>query len=179
MKVTVYVGTTLDGYLARPDGGIDFLLDDPPGPAEDYGFAAFFASVDVLVMGRRSFEKVLEFPEWPYGAKRIVVLTHRPLDLAPSRERGGRVEVMSGMPQDVVAALAKDGATHLYVDGGETARSFLREGLVDRIVLTRLPLLIGEGIPLFGPLGRDVRLKHVATRTFPNGFVQSEYEVLH
>lgn len=178
MTVTVYVGTSLDGFIARPDGGIDFLLDDPPGPAEDFGFAAFFATVDALVMGRASFEKVLEFPEWPYGDKRVVVLTHRPLDLAPARARGGRVETMEGAPADIVARLTSQGARHLYVDGGATAQAFLRDGQVDRIVLTRLPRLIGVGIPIFGPLRADVRLRHVQTRSWPNGFVQSEYEVL-
>lgn len=177
MTVTVYVGTTLDGFIARPDGGIDFLLDDPPGPEEDFGFAAFFATVDALVMGRRSFEKVLEFPEWPYGEKRVVVLTHRPLDLAAARARGARVETMAGVPKDIVARLAAEGARRLYVDGGQTAQAFLRDGFVDRIVLTRLPLLIGQGLPIFGPLPGDVRLRHIATRSWPNGFVQSEYEV--
>lgn len=129
-------------------------------------------------MGRNSFEKVMGFDAWPYGDKRVVVLTHRALDLAPARARGGRVETMQGDPKDIVERLAAEGARHLYVDGGATAQAFLRDGCVDRIVLTRLPLLIGQGIPIFGPLRADVRLRHVATRSWPNGFVQSEYEVV-
>jgi len=113
---------------------------------------------------------------WPYGKRRVVVLSSRPLDL--SAVRGGVVEQLGGPPEEIAAKLAASGARHLYVDGGETIQRFLRAGLVDRLVITRVPVLIGEGVPLFGSLPRDVRLRHVATRSFPSGLVQSEYTVV-
>jgi dihydrofolate reductase len=126
-------------------------------------------------MGRRTFEKVLTFGEWPYGDKRVVVLSSRALDLCAVR---GPVEQMGGPPQEIVERLAASGAKHLYVDGGLTIQRFLRDGLISRLVVTRVPVLIGEGIPLFGSLPQDVKLLHKATRSYASGLVQSEYEVI-
>lgn len=169
---TVFVGISVDGFIARRDGGLDFLPAEP----EDHGYDELMASVDALVMGRATFETVLGFGgDWPYGDKRVVVLSSRPLDL--SAVRGGRVEQMGGEPAEIVARLEATGARNLYLDGGLTVQRFLRAGLVDRLVLTRVPVLIGEGLPLFGPLAHDVRLRHVATRSFPSGLVQTEYAV--
>jgi dihydrofolate reductase len=133
------------------------------------------ASVDALVIGRKTFETVLAYPEWPYGKKRVVVLSSKPLDF--SGVRGGVVEQMRGAPADIVSKLDARGAKHIYVDGGITIQAFLRAGLIQRLIITRVPVLIGEGIPLFGALPSDVRLKHVATRHFPSGLVQTEYQV--
>ncbi|MFA5944226.1 MAG: dihydrofolate reductase family protein [Candidatus Thermoplasmatota archaeon] len=127
-------------------------------------------------MGRNTFDVVGTMKPWPYGAKRLVVLSHRPVDLSAAPP--GLAEAMSGTPEEIVARLAATGAHRLYVDGGLTIQEFLRAGLVDRIVVTRVPVLIGEGIPLFGSLANDVKLRHVATRSFGSGMVQSEYEVL-
>jgi dihydrofolate reductase len=172
MTVSVFVGTSVDGFLARRNGDFDFL---PEGGGEPHGYNEFIASVDAIVMGRNTFEKVLTFEEWPYGGKRVVVLSSRPVDL--SLVRGGVVEQMGGPPDEIVAQLAASGAHHLYVDGGITVQRFLRAGLVQRLVITRVPVLIGDGIPLFGALPRDVRLRHIATRQYPSGLVKSEYEV--
>lgn len=171
MKASVFVGVSVDGFLARPDGALDFLPDD----AEPHGYEEFFASVDALVIGRNTFETVLAFAGWPYGDKPVYVLSTRPL---PSSPGGASVERLSGEPRDVVARLESKGVSHVYVDGGITIQRFLAAGLVQRLVVTRVPVLIGAGIPLFGVLPRDVRLRHVATRAFPSGLVQSEYEVL-
>ena len=162
----------MDGFIARPDGALDFL---PPGGGEPHGYDEFIATVDTLVIGRKTFETVLGFDAWPYGEKRVVVLSSRPLDLGAVRD--GHVEQMGGEPAEIVAKLAATGARHLYVDGGITVQRFLRSGLVQRLVITRVPVLIGEGIPLFGSLPHDVRLRHVSTRAYPTGLVQSEYEV--
>ena len=116
---------------------------------------------------------MLTLGEWPYGSKRVVVLSARPLDLG--RAGGGPVEQMAGSPGGIVAQLAERGLTNLYVDGGVTIQEFLRAGSVDRLIITRVPVLIGEGIPLFGTLPHDVHLRHVATRDFPSGLVQTEY----
>jgi dihydrofolate reductase len=134
------------------------------------------ASVDAMVIGRNTFEAVLGLGGWPYGKKRVVVLSSRAVDL--SAARGGVVEQMSGEPEEIVAKLGASGAKHLYVDGGITVQRFLRAGLVTRLIITRVPVLIGEGIPLFGALPRDVRLRHVATQQYASGMVKSEYDVL-
>jgi dihydrofolate reductase len=173
MKASVFVGASVDGFIARRDGRLDWLPAEP----EPHGYEEFVATVDAHVIGRNTFETVLGFGgPWPYGKKRVVVLSSRPLDL--SAARGGVVEQMGGPPEEIVSRLEASGARHLYVDGGDTVQRFLRAGLVDRLVITRVPVLIGEGIPLFGSLPRDVRLRHVATRSFPSGLVQTEYEVV-
>ena len=172
MTISVFVGTSLDGFIARPDGTFDFL---PADGGEPHGFAEFFASVDAIVMGRKTFETVLAFPEWLYGSKRVVVLSSNPIDLSAAR---GAVEQRSGSPEEIVSQLAATGAHHLYVDGGITIQRFISAGLVDRVIVTRVPVLIGKGIPLFGPVPHDIQLRHVSTQSFPSGLVQSEYEVV-
>jgi dihydrofolate reductase len=172
MKASVFVGVSLDGFLARPDGAFDFL---PPGGGEEHGYEEFFASVDALVIGRKTYETVRAFDAWPYGEKPVFVLSSRPLAPAPA---GAVVEHLSGAPADVVAGLEARGVRHAYVDGGITIQRFLAAGLVQRLVVTRVPVLIGEGIPLFGVMGRDIALRHVATRSYESGLVQSEYEVI-
>ena len=172
MITSVFVGTSVDGFIARPNGTFDFLDE---GGGEPHGYEEFIATVDTIVMGRNTFEIVLAFPEWPYGKKRVVVLSSKPVDL--SAVRGGVVEHMGGTPAEIVAKLAATGAHHLYVDGGITIQRFLEAGLVNRLIVSRVPVLIGQGIPLFGPLTRDLRLHHVATRHYPGGLVQSEYTI--
>jgi dihydrofolate reductase len=173
MTVSIFVGASVDGFIARPNDDLDWL---PDGGGEPHGYDEFMASVDALVIGRNTFEKVLTFAAWPYGAKRVVVLSSRPVDL--SRAAGGVVEQMSGTPGEIVSQLAASGAHNLYIDGGITIQRFLRAGLIQRLIITRVPVLIGSGIPLFGSLPHDVRLEHVSTRHFPSGLVQSEYRVL-
>jgi len=171
MRFSVFVGTSLDGFIARPDGSFDFL---PVDTTEDHGFTEFFSSVDLLLMGRKTYETALGFGEWPYPGKPVVVLSSRPLAPAPA---GAEVERMTGTPGEIAARLEARGVRHVYLDGGATIQGFLAAGLVDRLVVTRVPVLIGSGISLFGPLPRDLRLHHVGTRAFPSGLVQSEYEV--
>jgi dihydrofolate reductase len=173
MTVSVFIGTSVDGFIARSNGDLDFL---PPGGGEPHGYGEFIGSVDVLVIGRKTFETVLKFPKWPYGDKRVVVLSNRPIDL--SAVRGGVVEQMGGPPTEIVSKLAAKGVRHVYVDGGVTIQNFLRAGLIQHLIITRVPVLIGEGIPLFGTLPRDIRLRHVATQHYPSGLVKSEYVVL-
>jgi dihydrofolate reductase len=173
MTASVFIGTSVDGFIARPNGDLDFL---PEGGGEPHGYTEFIASVDAIVIGRKTFETVLAFEAWPYGDKRIVVLSNRPVDF--SSVRGGVVEQMAGPPADIVSQLAATGAHHLYIDGGVTIQGFLRAGVIHRLVITRVPVLIGRGIPLFGSLPHDIHLKHISTRHYPSGLVQSEYEVM-
>src|SRR6266566_9314690 len=173
MTASVFIGASVDGFIARTNDDIDFL---PPGGGEPHGYNEFLAGVDAIVIGRKTFEKVLTLGPWPYGDKRVVVLSSRPLDL--STAVGGVVEQMAGPPAEIVSRLAASGAHNLYVDGGITIQEFLRAGLIQRLIITRVPVLIGEGIPLFGALAHDVRLQHVATRHYPSGLVQSEYHII-
>jgi dihydrofolate reductase len=172
MTVSVFIGASVDGFIARPNDDLDFL---PEGGGEPHGYNEFIAGVDAIVIGRKTFEKVLTLGAWAYGDKRVVVLSSRPVDL--SAAVGGVVEQMAGLPAEIVSRLAASGAHHLYVDGGITIQGFLRAGLIQRLIITRVPVLIGEGVPLFGALPRDVRLRHVATRHYPSGLVQSEYHI--
>jgi dihydrofolate reductase len=174
VKTSVFVGVSVDGFIARANGELDFL---DAGGNEAHGYEEFIATVDSIVMGRKTFETVLGFGVWPYGARPVVVLSGQPLDLSTAASRGGRVEQMAGSPADILAFLSGRGAQHAYLDGGVTIQGFLRAGLVTRLIITRVPVLIGSGIPLFGPLLGDVRLRHVATKAFSGGLVQSEYEV--
>ena len=172
MTASVFIGTSVDGFIARPNDDLDFL---PEGGGEPHGYNEFIASVDAIVIGRKTFEKVLSMETWPYSDKRVVILSSHPLDL--SAAVGGIVEQMAGPPAEIVSQLTVRGVHHLYIDGGITIQRFLRAGLIQRLIITRVPVLIGEGIPLFGTLPRDIRLRHVATRHYPSGLVQSEYEV--
>jgi dihydrofolate reductase len=172
MKSSVFIGTSLDGFIARLNGSFDFL---PVGGGEPHGYNEFIASVDTIVIGRKTFETVLPMKPWPYGKKRVVALSSRPLDF--SGIVGANVEQMSGDPADIVSKLAASGAKHLYVDGGITIQRFLGAGLIQRLIITRVPVLIGTGIPLFGSLEKDIRLRHISTKQYPSGLVSSEYEV--
>jgi len=171
MKASVFVGTSLDGFIARTDGALDFLL---AGGGEPHGYDEFMASVDALVIGRKTYETVLAFDAWPYGKKPVFVLSSRALPAAPA---DAIVEHMAGPPAEIVARLSARGVRHAYVDGGITIQSFLRAGLIQRLIVTRVPVLIGCGIPLFGPTTGDIALKHIETRQYASGLVQSEYEV--
>lgn len=165
---------SLDGFIARTNGDLDWMRGPGGQAGEDYGYSKFVERIDAIVMGRKTFEKVLTFESWPYE-KPVIVLTSQPLRIPAGLQK--KIETMSGTPGDVVNRLAKRGLLRLYVDGGQTIQEFLRAGLVHELIVSQLPILIGTGIPLFGPLQADVRLKHVETRTFPGGMIQSTYEV--
>lgn len=171
MNASIFVGVSLDGFIARTDGRLDFL---PADGGEPHGYDEFMATVDALVIGRKTYETVLGFEAWPYGEKPVFVLSGSPLAPAPV---GAVLERMSGDPVEIVSRLAGRGIGHIYVDGGDTIQRFLRAGLIRRLVITRVPVLIGTGIPLFGALRRDIVLEHVGTRQFASGLVQTEYIV--
>jgi dihydrofolate reductase len=174
----MFIATSLDGFIARANGALDWL---PQGGehdgGEDYGYKAFVDSIDTLVLGRKTYELALTFPEWPYPGKKVVVLSSR-YPATPTRLADG-VEGVSCSPRELVERLSNRGARHLYVDGGKTIQSFLNVGLIHEMTITRVPVLLGDGIPLFGRLERDIQLRHVATKAYPNGLVQSRYLVGH
>jgi dihydrofolate reductase len=168
---SVFVGISLDGFIARSDGRFDFLQSDEAGP---HGYEEFMATVDALLIGRGTYEVVLGMGGWFYGKKPVFVLSTRPLAPVPKE---AVIERMSGAPHDIAAQLDARGIKHVYVDGGLTVQRFLEAGLIDRLIINRVPVLIGSGIPLFGPLSRDIALRHIATRTLKGGGVQSEYHI--
>lgn len=176
-RCMVFIGASLDGFIARTDGAIDWLDCATPAEGEgDFGFQQFFDSVDALIVGRNTFETALAFPDWPYGEKPVIVLS-RSLTEAPAKAPP-TVSVSNEAPATLVARLASKGVLSFYVDGGATIQSFLRAGLIDEMVVSTLPILIGQGISLFGPLEADVRLELASTQSFRCGLVQSRYRVV-
>ena len=143
--------------------------------AEDYGYQAFMDSVDFLIMGRKTFETVVSFDAWPYANKQVIVLSSKPVDIPGDLAQ--TVEAQSCAPNELVKQLSERGAKHLYIDGGKTIQGFLSAGLIQQIIIARIPILIGKGIPLFGPLTKDIELQHIDTQSYPNGIVQSRYEI--
>jgi Dihydrofolate reductase len=170
----VFIATSLDGFIAREDDSLDWL-PDPADLQEDHGFDAFMDSVDGVVMGRGSFEVVRGMSPWLYS-KPVVVMSATLADVPA--ELSGKAEITRLAPRDLMAELEGRGWRRVYVDGGAVIRSFLREGLIMDLLVTRVPVLIGSGKPLFGTLPRDVRLAHVETKTYPSGLVGTRYRVL-
>jgi len=177
-KCSVFIATSLDGFIAREDGSIDWLneANEKVPAGEDCGYGAFMSNVDTLVMGRKTFEQVLTFGAWFYGATPVVVLSRSPVELPP--DLPATVSCSQESPPGLVARLSAEGKKHLYVDGGLTIQSFLEYDLIDELTVTVIPILLGAGKPLFGRLQGDVSLRHVCTHTYEFGFVQSTYSVV-
>jgi len=176
MRCSVFCAVSLDGFIARKDGALDWLKPAEAGlPPADTGYDAFMASVDYVVMGRNTFDVVLKMSDTWFYPKPVVVLTTRPLDL-PAHLKG-KVEGGRHSPAELVSLMEKRGAKRLYVDGGKTIQEFLNAGLIDDLVITQIPVLIGGGIPLFGPLEKDVKLTLESSRVLGGGAVQTTYRV--
>jgi dihydrofolate reductase len=167
-QCSVFIATSVDGFIAREDGTFDFL-SLVEQPEEDYGFADFFASVDALVIGRNTYETALAFEEWPYAGKRCIVLTHRE---TPSLHGE---QFFAGAPAALVEQLGLVGAQRLYVDGGAVIRSFLADGLSDDVTLSIIPVLLGRGISLFGNEVPELKLALESSQAFASGLVQLRY----
>ncbi|MEX0283592.1 MAG: dihydrofolate reductase family protein [Paracoccaceae bacterium] len=186
MKCSAYIATSADGFIARPDGSVDWLDSagepekgtDAPGYVD---FATFFATVDCMIMGRKCMETISGFnltpDQWPYGDTRIVVLSRTLTQ--PTAGLFGNVEMYDGELFALLDKLERDGHSHAYVDGGTTIQSFLALGLMNELILTRMPILIGEGISLFGPVMRDLHLRNVSAVACPSGYVQQRYTVAY
>ena len=174
MRAAVFIATSLDGFIARQDGELDWLVDPDQG-VEDYGFGEFMDSVEAVVVGRNTFEVVRSAESWSYRDKPFFVLSNRDLDL-PDHLRD-RVERRSGSIDHISQYFAQRGVDRVYVDGGATIRQFLRAGLVESLTITTLPILLGSGISLFGDVGGDITLQLAHSTSFSNGWIQSEYRV--
>lgn len=171
----VYIATSLDGFIARCDGSLDWLFA-AAGQGEDHGYDRFMASMDGIIMGRGTYETVRGFGAWPY-AKPVVVMSRSLSNADLPEELADRVQITDEAPRALLERLGREGWSRAYVDGGAVIRSFLAEGLIEDVILTRAPVLIGDGLPLFGETGRDLRLVHQNTQAFPSGLVQSHYQV--
>jgi dihydrofolate reductase len=171
----VFIATSLDGFIAREDGDIDWLLqrDDP---TEDHGYTAFIADKDLIVMGRGSYEKVLTLGTWPYDLP-VLVLSKQLAGAAVPEGLKDKLRFSSLAPWDALEKLAQENVRRIYVDGGQLVQSFLRAGLVTDMVISTVPVLLGSGRPLFGALAQDIDLKLVSSRSFPSGLVQSSYRL--
>jgi len=176
MLVKVFIATSLDGFIARENGELDWLLNASQEP-DDHGYAAFMASIDLIIMGRNTFEKLLSFGiDWPFQQD-VVVLSRSltPQQLPDSLPN--TIRLMQGPIFDVIAQLRAEGYQQAYLDGGQLIQQALCEQLVDEMIITRIPVLIGDGIALFGSLPGDVKLQHLHTKAYPSGFVQSHYQI--
>jgi dihydrofolate reductase len=167
-RFSVFIAMSIDGYIARRDGSIDWLQIVHPLD-ESHGYDAFFASVDALVVGRGTYDTVQSFPEWPYGTKPVIVLTHR-----PAEPRHGE-ELFAGPVTELVAKLA--GATRVYVDGGDVIRQFFAADLIDDLVISVIPIVLGDGLRLFPGGEGEHRLALEGQRTWPSGLAQLRYRV--
>jgi len=172
MSNYVYVATSLDGFIATSEGGLDWL-DEIPNPGKsDFGYAEFMSGIDAIVMGRKTFEKVLTFGFWPYDIP-VYVLSRSKVNIP--KELDDKVEIITGNPKKVVDQLNKLGHQNLYIDGGLAIQSFLEEDLIDKMIITRVPVLLGEGIPLFGKLTQRLYFKHEMTESLNEILSKSYY----
>jgi dihydrofolate reductase len=177
VKCSVYIAASVDGFIAKPGGDIEWL-ERPEYAAEDINglrYEEFISTVDAIVMGRHSFKKVLEFPNWPYEGTPVIVLSGKGLPIPDHLK--GKVRGLAGPPEHIVSQLASEGKKHLYIDGGITIQRFLEAKLIDEITITRIPILLGSGIPLFGSAGAEQQLRLIEAVASPNGFVQERYAV--
>jgi dihydrofolate reductase len=176
-KTSVFIATSLDGFIARKDGNLDWLDKfNATAPAgEDCGYNAFFASIDALAMGRKTYEKILTFGEWPYGSKQVIVMSRSPVDIPKHLQE--TVSASSETPRELVDRLSAQGSKHLYIDGGMTIQGFLQAGVLDEMTLTLIPVVIGDGIPLFGYIKSDVELSLIESKAYEFGCVQVKYRV--
>lgn len=176
MELSAYVAVSLDGFIARANGSMDWLRGGGRRPPEEERYyRKFVDTVDAVVIGRGTYEAVRHAPIWPYGTKPVAVLSHG--EVSPPKTVSGPFQRMSGSPSDLVARFASQGWTRLYVDGGRTIQVFLAAGLLHRLVLNRVPVLLGGGISLFGHVPKDTWLDHLRTESYPGGLVQSEYQI--
>ncbi len=170
----VFIATSLDGFIADRNGKLDWLNLVKPDEDNDMGYGAFLKSVDAIIMGRKSFETVCGFDiEWPYSIP-VFVLSNT-LKIIP-KNLEGRVEVIKGELKQLLTALYNRGFKSLYIDGGKTIQSFLKEDLLDELTVTTIPIILGGGSPLFSETPGELEFEHVKTEVFSGKVVQSTYK---
>ena len=168
----VYIAVSLDGFIAASDGGIDWLSEIPNPEKSDYGYAEFISGIDAYVIGRKTFEKVLTFDRWPYD-KPVFILSNTLTELP--EEITGKAEIVSGNLKGIIDQLNQRGFQNIYVDGGKTIQSFLAVDAIDEMIITQVPVLLGDGIPLFNKLSQSLKFRLKKTELYNNILVQCHY----
>lgn len=171
----VFMATSLDGFIARRDHALDWLIDQTPED-EDHGYDAFMDTVDGMVMGRATFRTVLGFGAWPYD-KPVVVMSNSLTEADIPPEIAAKVRLTQLGPRQLMGSLSQAGWKRAYIDGGQLVQSFLRAGLVSDITLTLIPVLLGDGRRLFGETETDIGLSLIEAKSFPSGLVQLHYRL--
>ena len=171
MKASVYIGTSLDGFIAKTDGNIDWLTQYASDDAV-HAYEEFMNGIDAIVIGRGTFEKILTFPSWPYEKKAFVLSTS--LKQLPDTLKD-KATLLSMKPKELLSYLSGMGFSSIYIDGGKVIQGFLKEDLINELIISKVPVLIGNGIPLFGFLNADLKFKHIRTEIQSNGLVRSYY----
>jgi len=173
MKFFVYIACSLDGFIARKDGDIEWLHEIPNPQKLDFGYNTFMSKIDAMVIGRKSYEKVLSFDEWPYAVP-VFVLSNT-LQTTPMHIEA----VLHGEPEEIASKLEEYGYSNIYLDGGVAIQGFLTKRMVDEMIITRVPIILGDGIPLFATMNieQSIWLDHIETKAFYNGLVQSRYGI--
>ncbi|QYO76047.1 dihydrofolate reductase family protein [Devosia salina] len=174
-KGHVFIGASVDGFIARQGGDISWLTQFS-NLGEDHGYDAHMARVDGIIMGRGTFEAVKDIEPWFYE-KTVLVLSRTLASSDVPRSLRSRVEIVNASPNEAMMIAEERGWRGVYIDGGAVIQSFLRAGLIEDMIISRVPVLIGQGLPLFGALDADVGLEHLGTTIFPSGLVQSHYRV--
>lgn len=172
----VFIAASLDGFIARTDGDIGWLLERDD-PQEDHGYDDFIENIDVILMGRATYETVQHVRPWPY-TRPVLILSSTLDEQHIPAELTGKIRFSDSSPTQAITMLAAEGHRRVYVDGGRIIQSFLQAGLIADLVITHIPLLLGQGRALFGSLPTDIPLVHEHTRTFASGLVQSRYRVV-
>lgn len=170
-KISIYIASSIDGYIARKDGNLDWLHYGHTGD-EDYGFKKFTSTIDAVIMGKNTYEVVSSFDEWAYKDKRVIVLSNT---LTEVRKEA---ELFSGELTELLAKLHAENVKHVWIDGGITVSKFLEAGLVDDITISIIAMVLGAGIPLFSTMHQEHRCHLVSTQSYPSGLVQLKYEVV-
>jgi dihydrofolate reductase len=182
VKASVFLAISLDGYIADKDGSVEFLnaFQSSASAATDgdMGFSDFLNSIDLLIMGRKTFDQVVSFgdDQWPYGDKQVWIWSKNPSSVHIPQIRSTNTVAVSEAPSELMSLAQQKGYRHAYVDGGTTIQQFLQKDCIDDFILTRVPILLGEGIPLFSGI-RRLSLEHLSTKAYSNGLVQSHYRV--
>lgn len=178
VKVSVFIGTSLDGYIARENGGIDWLDDanKKVTPGEDFGFKSFLESVDQIIMGRKTFEQVITFDNWPYNNTKMIVLTSKNIEI-PEKLKETVTTSDSSSPKQLINELSDQSINHIYADGGKVIQDFLSAGLVDEITVTIVPIILGKGKSYSRLLPKDLSLQRLKTTVYDFGFVQNKYKI--
>jgi dihydrofolate reductase len=172
MANIVYIATSLDGFIADSEGGVEWLNEIPNPEAGDFGWGEFMSGIDALLMGRNTFESILSFDSWPYQVP-VFVLSNS-LSQVPDNLMG-KAEIVSGNVKAVIVQLNQRGFNNLYIDGGKLIQSFLAEDLIDEMIITTIPILLGRGIPLFGEQENSLKFEHTKTEIFYDSLVKSHY----